>query len=263
MRHRIGSVGGYFVIKGVAVSDLENKELLFVEHPLPGVCQITLNRPQACNALNQPLLLALLSLLNDLEDTPACVLIWLRGQGRHFCAGMDLKEAQAHAQNRPRLHDDARLLLKVWQRWQAMRAMTLVSAQGACMGGGCGFLAAADVVIADASLRVRLPEVRHGLSPIMVAPFLMERMGYARTRYLALTCRELSVAASIDYGLVDEVVPAESDLMAYSHARIASWLEADHSALLATKRFYHQHHQGQIDLLKTGADLLADMKAHL
>lgn len=173
------------------------------------IVSVELNRPEVRNAFAPPLIRSLTSWARDAAtDTDTRVAV-LAGTGPVFCAGADLAWMQ-----QTRNYDEARNLADAGELADLFEALAAVPfplvarAQGAAIGGGAGLLAVCDHVIASSDLVVAFTEVRIGLLPAVIAPFVASRIGWSAARSLFLTGRRVGAADAQRIGLVHDVVPA-------------------------------------------------------
>ncbi|MCB9838910.1 MAG: enoyl-CoA hydratase/isomerase family protein [Phycisphaeraceae bacterium] len=210
------------------------------------VATITLNRPDARNALSIDLLDALLRRLDELATMPDINAAILAGAGRAFCAGMDLK-AVLDEPGAP-----ARLLTRIADATLRLRALpmpTIARVNRAAIGGGCGLMCVCDFAITHDDAKIGYPEVDLGVCPAVVAPWLVRKIGAGAARRVLLQGGTMSGARAHELGLVTALAPAEeldaaTDKLAQ---RIAS---GGPTALRATKRWLNE-----LD----GADLAAQV----
>ncbi len=174
-----------------------------------GVLHLTLNRPDVRNAMSLAMVLELRQALAAAEDDGGTRVIVLRGAGGHFCAGADLKDM---ATARTKLADNPNAVREINQAFGdlcvafANTGLAVVAVlEGTVMGGGFGLACVADVAIAGTSAVFRLPETSLGVLPAQIAPFLVERLGYAEAKRLAVTGGRLDANAAIALRLVHEV----------------------------------------------------------
>jgi enoyl-CoA hydratase/carnithine racemase len=172
-----------------------------------GVGTLTLNRPEARNALNQAVIRELGEALAHLEGDAQTRVVVVRGAGaRAFCAGADLKEMF-----RTGSIIDAREqyagLARILEAIPRMRTPVIAQVHGYALAGGCGLAAACDVVIAAEDARFGLPEIRLGLLPLMVLAPILRTASPKRVLELVLTGRELPASEALEIGLVTRVVP--------------------------------------------------------
>ena len=190
-----------------------------------GVATLTLNRPEARNALNQTVIRELGAALAHLEGDAETRVVVLRGAGeRAFCAGADLKgmfRTGSILDGREQYTG----LAKVLEAIPRMRAPVIAQVHGYALAGGCGLAAACDLVIAADDARFGLPEIKLGLLPLMVLAPILRAAAPRRVLELVLTGRELPAAEAAEIGLVTRVVPrAELDQVVQDVARTLAGL---------------------------------------
>jgi enoyl-CoA hydratase/carnithine racemase len=196
-----------------------NYETLLVE-VRDGVATVTLNRPEARNALNRTLIQELGNVLDILDGDAAARAIVLRGAGdRAFCAGADLKGLFRDApilEAREQYAGLARILEGI----PRMRTPVVGQVHGYALAGGCGLAAACDVVVASEDAVFGLPEIKLGLLPLMVMAPILRTASPKRVLQLVLTGAELPAREAAAIGLVSQVVPrAELEPTAQALAR--------------------------------------------
>jgi enoyl-CoA hydratase/carnithine racemase len=169
------------------------------------VARLTLERPEALNALNRDVAAALENSLKRLERSKDVSAVIVSGRGRAFCAGNDIAEMPAL---KP---EEAKTLSRRWQRimdrFARLRQVTIAAVHGYALGGGCMLAAAQDLRIADTSARFGLPEVTLGFNPSYGIARLLDVMGGGPARDLLLTGRTIDAAEALSMGLVTRVVP--------------------------------------------------------
>jgi methylglutaconyl-CoA hydratase len=175
-----------------------------------GVAQITLNRPEKRNALDRATVAALSSALQSCADDAAVRLVQITGAGNAFCAGADLTEMQAQAQASEAANlADAEQLAAMLGVLDSMPKPTLARVNGDGYGGALGLLAACDIVVAVDAAKFAFTEVRLGIIPAVISPFVLGKIGESAARRYFLSAETLSAATLKELGLVHEVVPAE------------------------------------------------------
>ncbi|MEO8115001.1 MAG: enoyl-CoA hydratase-related protein [Phenylobacterium sp.] len=173
----------------------------------PGLAIVSLNRPDAANALNTAMGEELLAAWEALAVRPDLRCVILAGEGRHFCAGADLKERngmsdQAWAAQHAVFEAMIRALL-------AVPAPVIAAVGGAAMGGGCEMVLACDFAYAADTARFGLPEAGLGIMPGLGGTQLLARaVGERRALELLTTTRPFTAAEALAYGVVNDVVPA-------------------------------------------------------
>ena len=229
-----------------------------------GAARATLNRPEAANALHGPALDALARAVQAAgEDDNARALV-LEGAGRHFCAGADINwmlDSRDESRNIAATRTLSALLLSI----RRLPKPVLAYAHGACAGGGAGLCAAADIVVADESAVFAFREVRLGIIPAVIAPYVVERIGAARARRLFITGERTGAKEAVAMGLVDRV----ADPTVYSNSRdmleeiLTELRECGPGAMAAAKRLAGEVALNPIDesSAEKSAGLLAQIRA--
>ena len=174
-----------------------------------GVANVVLNRPQINNAYDGDLIRGLLRAMNALTGASSLRAVVIRGNGRNFQAGADLKWIDAVA--RASVADNiaaSRATAETVRRLSRLPVPTLALVQGGCFGGGTGLIAACDIVVATDNAMFSIAEVRWGLTAAIILPQLNNAVGLRQLRRYALTGERFGAAAALRIGLVHEVVPA-------------------------------------------------------
>jgi len=196
------------------------------------VARLTLERPEALNALNRDVAAALEDSLKRLERSCEVSVVIVAGRGRAFCAGNDIAEMPAL---KPA---EAKTLSRRWQRimdrFARLPQVTIAAVHGYALGGGCMLAAAQDLRIAEASARFGLPEVTLGFNQSYGIARLLDVMGGGPARDLLLTGRAIDAAEALRMGLVTGVVP-DGTLDGASAELAASIARHPRGGLAATK----------------------------
>ncbi len=173
-----------------------------------GVLTGTLNRPEKKNAIDRAMIDALAALLEDAELDSTVRVVVLRGAGKDFCAGMDLQELLASADQT--IADNRAAALRFGGLFTRMRALpkpVVAVVQGRALAGGCGLATACDLVLAATSAQFGYPEVQRGFVPALVMNMLRRSVGEKIAFDLAATGRLVSAADAATLGLVSRVYP--------------------------------------------------------
>ena len=171
------------------------------------VACLTLNRPDKRNALDRATIGALTSELRHCAADPAVRVVQITGMGKVFCAGADLTEMQAQAGTSEAANlADAQQLATLLGVLDSMPKPTLARVNGDGYGGALGLMAACDIVVAVDSARFAFTEVRLGIIPAVISPFVLGKIGERAARRYFLTAEALSAAALKELGLVNEIV---------------------------------------------------------
>ena len=173
-----------------------------------GVATVTLNRPEVNNAYDSGLIDGVLAAIDELGRQSWLRVVVLRGNGRHFQAGADLKWINA-VRSRSLAENEAvsQATFEAVQRLNRLPVPTVALVQGGCFGGGTGVIAACDVVIAADNAVFSITEVRWGLTAAIIIPQLCDAIGVRQVRRYALTGERFGADEARRIGLVHEVVP--------------------------------------------------------
>lgn len=178
-------------------------------HPAPGVWQLHLDRPAQRNALHSELVAALQAELRSAAAAAECRVVLLSAAGRVFCAGADLGEMRAAAEgDEARSQAQAEALAALFLALHDSPKPVIALVQGAALGGGAGLVAACDVALATPEARFGFPEVRLGLIPAVISPYVVAAIGARQARRWFLSGETMSAAQAREVGLVQEIVPA-------------------------------------------------------
>ena len=170
-----------------------------------GVATIVLNRPERSNAIDQRMLDELVQEFSVRGSDETTRVIVLRGAGKHFCGGADL----AGRRSEPTDSAPHATLVEVLAALDRLPKPTIAVVHGAAVGGGAGFAACCDIVLAVDTAFFSIPEVRVGMAPLGVAPFLARAMGLRSFRRYGLTGERIPAAEALRIGLAHEVASAE------------------------------------------------------
>lgn len=177
-----------------------------------GVAQITFTRPQENNCLSAGLTAGLTAAAQTLHARRDIRIVFMTAEGRNFCAGGDPKGFQAAA----KMTDEDNLasavsFAKFLYSIQTVPQFLVGLIQGSCYGGGVGIVAVCDMVIAVSSARFTLSEVKLGVIPATISPYVVAKLGVANSKRLFCTAEAPSAAQAKEYGLVQEVVANVSE----------------------------------------------------
>lgn len=171
-----------------------------------GIARLTLNRPDRHNAFDEAMIGDLTQTFTTLGANPAVRVVVLNGAGESFCAGGDLHWMQRAAQKTEAENEaDALALATMLHTLNACPKPVIGLIHGACFGGGVGLAAACDMVIAAPDARFGLTEVRLGLIPAAISPFVVGKIGASAARRYVLTGERFSAEEARRIGLVHEV----------------------------------------------------------
>lgn len=199
------------------------------------VATVALARPDARNALNAGLIGEIRRCMEELAEDDNVRVVVLTGEGDFFCAGADIgyMRDMANFSYEENL-EDARNLAAMFGAVEECPKPVVARVKGAAIGGGVGLAAAADVSIAEEGTVFAFTEVRLGISPATIAPFVLRKIGYSQTKALFLTGERFDASRAYEIGLVHEVV-SEEDLDAAVQEKVSGLLSGGPEALAATK----------------------------
>ena len=197
---------------------------------------INLDRPEVRNALNPEMIAELTEAFGWLGSRDDIRVIILKGNGKSFCAGADLgymKEMAgfSHEQNVA----DAERLSKLFQTIYYCDKAVVTVVHGACIGGANGIVAASDIVIAGSNTKFAFSEVRLGITPATISPFVVRRIGHTAAKELMLTGRLFYAEEAQHFRLVNAVVD-ESRLVELERQYIELFMHASPDAVAECKK---------------------------
>jgi methylglutaconyl-CoA hydratase len=173
------------------------------------VLRLTLNRPDVRNAFDEEVIAALTAAVVAAAAQSDLRAVVLAGAGSIFCAGADLAwMSKAIAYSKRENLSDAEDLARMLERLDTLPVPVIGRIQGAALGGGVGLAAVCDIVIAADDAVFALSEVKLGILPAVIAPYVIRKIGVSAARELFLTGVRFSAARALAIGLVHEVVPA-------------------------------------------------------
>src|SRR4249920_3669186 len=178
-----------------------------------GIATLTLDRPEVHNAFDDHLIAELTHKLRDLDHNPAVRAVVLAAQGKSFSAGADLNWMRRVARySEAENIRDAVALASLMRTLDTMTKPTIARVHGAAFGGGVGLVACCDVAIASQDATFSLSEVKLGLIPATISPYVVEAMGAHQARRYFLSAERFTAAEAFRIGLVHDIYPfAELD----------------------------------------------------
>jgi methylglutaconyl-CoA hydratase len=199
------------------------------------ILRITLNRPEVRNAFDEEVIADLTTLATNAASDRELRALVLAGSGKAFCAGADVAwMAKSIAYSQRENLSDAEDLARMLERLDTLPFPVIGRIQGAALGGGVGLAAICDIAIAADDAVFALSEVKLGILPAVVAPYVIRKIGISAARELFLTGSRFSAVHAKEIGLVHEVVPA-ADLDAAVTRRLAEVMTAGPRAIATAK----------------------------
>lgn len=211
-----------------------------------GVVTVTLNRPEVNNAYNGAMIDGILAALDGLADIAGARAVLLRGNGRHFQAGADLKWILSVREQDESVNlEVSRKTAEAVDRLNHLPVPVVAMVQGGCFGGGTGIVAACDVVIAADDAVFSIAEARWGLHAGIIIPQLNDAMSVRQVRRYALTGERFDAHEARRVGLVHEVVE-KARLETRAREVIDAILQNAPGALARTKAHVLEHAWGRL-----------------
>ncbi len=185
----------------------ENYILTSVNGP---VVTIRLNRPDKRNALNHEMISELLASLKKYNQSDEVRIIVLKGSGSSFCSGADLNwmlnsSELPDQENLSECEDLASCFFHIYHS----QKITICFVHGSSMGGANGIVASCDIAVALDNAQFGFPEVRAGIFPATIAPYVLNRTGPVKAHELMITGRKFGAAEALRTGLIDRIVKSE------------------------------------------------------
>lgn len=200
-----------------------------------GVLQLSMNRPAVHNAFDDAQIARLSEALAEVAENPAVKCLVLSGEGRHFCAGADLNymRRMGDYSYEDNLADGA-ALAKLMRSLDSLPLPTIAKVQGAAYGGAVGLISCCDIAIAADNAKLCLSEVKIGMAPATISPYVVRAMGSRQARRYGLSAELMDANCAQRLGLLHEVVAVDA-LDARVEAMISQLLGNGPAAMATTK----------------------------
>ncbi|UWR01789.1 crotonase/enoyl-CoA hydratase family protein [Ruegeria conchae] len=201
-----------------------------------GVATLTLDRPEKHNALSAQMIAELTQAAGQLASDEAVRVVVLAASGKSFCAGGDLGWMQAQMAADPDTRfTEARKLAEMLNALNTLPKPLIGALQGNAFGGGVGMASVCDVAIGVDSLKMGLTETRLGLIPATIGPYVIARMGEARSRRVFMSARLFDAAEAVELDLLARAVPADA-LAEAVEAEVRPYLSCAPGAVSSAKQ---------------------------
>lgn len=201
-----------------------------------GLAVVTLNRPEVHNAFNPDVIEALAEVFEDLRGADGVRAVMLAGEGKSFSAGADLDWMRAAADYTQSDNlEDAQGLADMLEALRLLPQPTIALVHGPAVAGGMGLVAACDIALATEGAVFGLSEVRLGLIPAVISPYVIEAIGPRAARRWFLTGERFDAREAHRLGLVHAVVPDRNALSALAEEIVAAILDGAPGAIRAAK----------------------------
>ncbi len=211
-------------------------DILLVSRDARGVATVTMNRPEVHNAFDDVLIGRITQAFRELGADDSVRVVVLASKGPSFSAGADLTWMKRMAgYTRDQNVEDALGLAAMCQAIDTCPKPTLALVQGAAFGGGVGLVACCDIAIGTTHAKFMLSEVKLGLIPAVISPYVIRAMGARAARRYFLTAERIEAADAQRLGLLHEVVEDEDDLASTGERMVATLLANGPTAMGAAK----------------------------
>ena len=221
---------------------MQKYETLELQIPEPGVATVILDRPQVHNAMNGRMIEELTDVFEHLARGDELRLVCLKAHGRNFCAGADLNWMKNVTEsNYEDINSSSVQLYNMFDSIKKCRHPVLTIVQGKVYGGGLGLLAASDYVIADQKANFCFSELKLGLIPATISPFIIDKIGYSFANALFLSAKSFDTDYAYKIGLIHEV---SNDLNSSSRILIDQFMKTAPQAAVVCKKTVQEINSG-------------------
>lgn len=211
-----------------------------------GVATLTLNRPEVHNAFDDAMIAELIAVLRKLAKNTQVRVLVLAANGKNFSAGADLSWMRSMAQkNYQQNLDDASELATLMHQLDKFPKPTIALVKGAAFGGAVGLVACCDIAIADPNASFCLSEVKIGLIPAVISPYVMRALGERQCRRYFLTAERFSAQDALAMGLLHQL-SAPDGLEQAAENFVVTILQNSPAAVSAAKSLLHNIYNRKI-----------------
>ena len=212
-------------------------ETLSCSFPMPGILEIALNRPEIRNAFNEKMIDELSRVFcNEAMDASVRAVV-LKGNGAVFCAGGDLNWMRKSIELTLEENlEDTLTLTRMFETMNEFPKPLVGVIHGAAIGGGVGLVSVCDIVLAEKETVFSLSEVRLGVVPACIGPFVTSKIGASRARALFISAERFKAEKAREAGLVHEVFGTRSELDAHLKTLLGNLLECGPNAMAVAKQ---------------------------
>jgi len=227
-----------------------------------GNATVMLNRPDVHNAFDPEMVGELTAKLKALEANPAVRAVVLTGAGRNFCAGADIEHMKRSATfTRAQNLENARATAMMLHTLYRLAKPTVACVRGAARGGGVGLIAACDIAIASRESTFRLSEVKLGIIPAMISPYVIAAIGRRYAHRYMLSGEAFDSAEAYRIGLVQDICE-EQELSAVTGHMLAHLYSSGPGAMVAIKQLLPEVAGARIDdsLMEKLSQRIAEMR---
>ncbi len=225
------------------------------------VARVWLNRPELRNAFDGLMVTELRRAIFDLHEVEAVRVVVIGGRGQAFCAGADLNWMKAMAEfSREENLREAQAMADLFFTVYESPKPVIARVHGAALGGGAGLVAAADIPVAALGTQFGFTEVRLGILPAVISPYVIRKIGESAARELFLTGERFEAVKAQEIGLVRAAVPIE-DLDVVVEARVQELLAAGPRAIAQAKQLIEEVSFRRVeDVQRYTVEAIADVR---
>jgi methylglutaconyl-CoA hydratase len=224
---------------------------------------IWLNRPEKHNAMNAEMIAEIIDCVGEVNNLSEVRILFLRGRGKSFCAGADLNYMKGIAEfGYEENYKDSLQLAKCFNVIYTCKKPTIAVVQGAAIGGANGLLAACDFVFCTDETKFAFAEVKLGIAPATISPYVAKRIGEFGSRDLMLTGRRFLGKEAEYYRLVNKSLP-EDEIEDHINKAIKTLMSSGPDAMAACKELiYNISNKFSFDdSIDYSARLIAELRA--
>jgi methylglutaconyl-CoA hydratase len=204
------------------------------------IASVLLNRPDVHNAFNDELVTLITDTFSELAARDDVRAIVLGGSGKSFCAGADLNWMKRMVQyTREQNLEDARAVGRMYLAIAKCPKPVIARVHGPALGGGAGLVAACDIAVAVESVQFGFTEVKLGIIPAIIAPFVIARVGPGRAREFFITGERFLAPVALNIGLIQHVASHEAALDALINSKVSQILTSAPRAIAAAKELIY------------------------
>jgi len=240
-------------------------ELVLFDVDVRGVASVTLNRPAVHNCFNDQVIERLLAIFTEIKGRSDIRVVVIRGEGKSFSAGGDLDWMRRSGQQDYATNLAQTLVLaQLFKTLNDLPQATVALVQGNCMAGGTGLVSCSDIAIAVRDTKFALTEVRLGLSPATISPYVVAAIGPRQARRYFLTAERFDGAEAQRIGLVHELAEDVDDLKVRGERVVADLLLGAPGAIADSKMLIREvAYEADVteDVMQFTARNIADRRA--
>lgn len=201
------------------------------------IAYVTLNRPEVHNAFDETVIARLSEIWDELADNKDVMAVVLQGKGKSFSAGADMNWMRRAADfTEEQNKSDALALATMLNKLYCLPKVTIACVQGAAMGGGMGLVCCCDIVIAEEDAKFALSEVKLGLIPATISPYVLAAIGPRQSRRYFQTGERFDGKKALEIGLAHELAERPEDMEYHLHVILKNLSTNGPKSMVAAKQ---------------------------